>query len=327
MKTTLVTGGAGYVGSQACKVLREVGYEPICYDSLSSGHRWAVRWGPFEQGDILDSERLDAVLAKYQPDGVMHFAARARVAESVADPAAYYRTNVGGTLNLLDAMRRRGLFRLVYSSTCAVYGMPAVSPIPENAPRHPINPYGLSKLMVETILEQYSATYGLRYVALRYFNAAGADPDGDIGEDHEPETHLIPLVLQTAAGVREHVEIYGEDYDTPDGTCVRDYVHVRDIAHAHARALRYLEEGGPSVALNLGSSSGTSVKEIIGLAARIAARPIPLRSGNRRPGDPACLVADAARIHRELGWIPEHSDPETILRTAWAWHRRRRTGA
>jgi UDP-arabinose 4-epimerase len=323
-RTILVTGGAGYVGSHACKALAAAGYVPVCYDNLDRGHREFVRWGPFEEGDVRDGTRLDAVLEQHRPGSVMHFAALAYVGESVQDPAAYFRVNVGGSLTLLDAMRRHGIDNLVFSSTCAVYGTPAKVPITETESRIPINPYGMSKLMVESILEQYSTAYGLRYVALRYFNAAGADPDGEIGELHEPETHLIPLVLQAASGARDYVEIFGDDYDTPDGTCIRDYVHVADIADAHVRALPYLAAGSTSATWNLGNSAGASVKEIIALAAGVTGRKIPTRPGPRRPGDPPCLIADASSIRSVLNWTPQYSDLETIIRTAWAWERSER---
>jgi len=317
--TVLVTGGAGYVGSHACKALAAAGFRPVCFDNLFRGHRDAVRWGPFEQGDVLDAARLDQVFEAHRPSSVMHFAALAVVGESVSDPSAYFRNNVTGTLTLLEAMRRHGVSKFVFSSTCAVYGLPDHVPIAESARRAPINPYGESKLRVETLLEERAATDGLRAIALRYFNAAGADPDGEIGEWHEPETHLIPLVLQAAAGRRPVVEIYGEDYDTPDGTCIRDYIHVSDIAEAHLLALRRLERQDAPPAINLGSSAGASVREIVALAERITGRRFPVRIAPRRPGDPPRLVADASLARAQLGWQPTRSDPETILRTAWRW--------
>ena len=320
-KVILVTGGAGYIGSHACKALSAAGYLPVCYDNLYSGSRTAVQWGPLEEGDLLDSRRLDAVIARYQPDSVMHFAARVSVPESVADPAVYYRTNVSGTLNLLEAMRRHGLLKLVFSSTCAIYGAPGSIPVVETDAKLPLNPYGSSKLMGETMLEQYSAAYGLRYVALRYFNVAGADPDGTTGECDAAVTRLIPLVLDTAAGIREYIEVFGEDYPTPDGTGIRDYIHVCDIADAHLLALRHLDHGAPSTAFNVGNSRGISVKEIIELSRRITGRHIAVKSGRRRAGDPPLLIADATRIRKELGWTPKLSDPKTIIETAWNWHR------
>lgn len=319
----LVTGGAGYVGSHACKALAAAGYRPVCYDSLIRGHRELVRWGPLEEGDLLDAARLDEVFARYRPASVMHFAAFAYVGESVSDPALYFRNNVQGSLTLLDAMRRHGVDRFVFSSTCAVYGIPEVVPIAETEKRRPINPYGTSKLMVEMMLEDFHRAFGLRYVALRYFNAAGADPDGEIGECHDPETHLIPLVLDAAAGRRPHVEIYGEDYDTPDGTCIRDYIHVTDLAAAHVLALKYLDRDGAGGAFNLGNAAGTSVREVIALAGEITGREVPVRHAPRREGDPPRLVADSSRIVRELGWRPAHSDIRDIVATAWAWHQKR----
>jgi UDP-glucose-4-epimerase GalE len=317
--TVLVTGGAGYVGSHACKALAATGFRPVCYDSLNRGHRELVRWGPLEIGDVLDARRLDDAFERHRPASVMHFAALAYVGESMTEPAAYFRNNVSGSLVLLEAMRRHRVDRLVFSSTCAVYGTPASVPITESAPRTPINPYGSSKLMVESALQAYAAAYGLRSVSLRYFNAAGADPEGEIGERHEPETHLVPLVLQAAAGMRPHVEIYGEDYDTPDGTCIRDYVHVSDIAAAHVRALALLERRGGATAINLGSTRGASVREIIRIAEKVTGRDIPARSSPRRAGDPPRLVADAALARLELDWTPVFSDLETIVRTAWDW--------
>ncbi|MBI2993660.1 MAG: UDP-glucose 4-epimerase GalE [Gammaproteobacteria bacterium] len=320
-KTVLVTGGGGYVGSHACKALAETGHVPVVYDHLRTGHRWAVKWGPFEQGDILDGARLDEILRRHRPAGVMHFAALACVAESFADPAAYFQTNVTGTLILLEAMRRHGIANLVFSSTCAVYGLPGAGAITEDAARRPLNPYGSSKLVVELMLEHYRRAHGLRYVSLRYFNAAGADPGGAIGEHHDPETHLIPLVLDVALGKRAHVEIFGEDYETTDGTCIRDYIHVCDIAEAHVLALRHLDRNEAAV-FNLGNSRGTSVREIIALAARMTGKDIAVRSAARRPGDAPALIADASKLRRELGWSAALSKPETILETAWNWHRR-----
>ena len=241
MVNILVTGGAGYIGSHTCKALAKAGFTPITYDNLTSGHEWAVRWGPLARGDILDRDRLDEVFRQYQPSAVMHFAAYAYVDESVEQPLKYYRNNVAGALNLLDVMREHGVNYIVFSSTCATYGLPQAIPMPEDHPQNPVNPYGASKLMVERMLTDFGTAYGLRSISLRYFNAAGADPDGEIGEDHDPETHLIPLVLETAAGRRPNITIYGTDYDTPDGTCIRDYVHVTDLAKAHVLALKALQ--------------------------------------------------------------------------------------
>jgi UDP-arabinose 4-epimerase len=271
-------------------------------------------------GDIGDRARLDAVIAKYQPAAVMHFAAFAYVGESVQDPGKYYRNNVAGTLTLLEAMRDQHIARLVFSSTCATYGVPEQIPIPEDHPQRPINPYGASKLMIERMLQDFDAAHGLRSISLRYFNAAGADPDAETGESHDPETHLIPLVLDAAAGLRPAITIFGDDYDTPDGTCIRDYVHVTDLAQAHVLALQALEHDAPTTAYNLGNGKGFSVREVIEEAARITGRPIPINIGSRRAGDPPRLVGDAARIRAELGWRPRFADLGTIVETAWRWH-------
>ncbi|HEY0283170.1 MAG TPA: UDP-glucose 4-epimerase GalE, partial [Rhizomicrobium sp.] len=286
MTNILVTGGAGYIGSHACKALAKAGYTPVAYDNLVYGHEWAVRWGPLEKGDILDPVRLAEVMTKYRPAAVMHFAAFAYVGESVTDPAKYYRNNVMGTLTLLDAMRAHEVGQIVFSSSCATYGVPKRIPISEDAPQQPINPYGVSKLMVERILADYAAAYGLKSVALRYFNAAGADTDGDIGEDHDPETHLIPLVLDAAAGSRPDITIFGSDYATPDGTCIRDYVHVSDIADAHVLALKKLDGGGLRAAYNLGTGAGISVAQAIAAATKVTGRPVRVTHGARRAGDP-----------------------------------------
>ncbi len=320
MSVVLVTGGAGYIGSHACKALARAGYTPVAYDNLVYGHEWAVKWGPFEKGDILDGARLGEVVGKYRPAAVMHFAAYAYVGESVADPGKYYRNNVVGTLSLLDTMRAHGVDQFVFSSSCATYGIPETVPISEDAPQRPISPYGASKLMVEQILSDYGAAYGLKSVALRYFNAAGADPDGETGEDHNPETHLIPLVLDAAAGARDGVTILGDDYATPDGTCIRDYIHVSDIAEAHVLALKGLAGGKLRKAYNLGTGVGISVSEVIEAACRVTRRNIPLVRGPRRSGDPAALWADASRIRSEMGWAPRQSSIDELIRTAWCWH-------
>ncbi|MCU0972656.1 MAG: UDP-glucose 4-epimerase GalE [Burkholderiales bacterium] len=317
--TVLVTGGAGYVGSHTCKALALAGYVPVTYDNLCEGHAWAVRWGPFEDGDIRDRERIAAVLERYRPLAVIHLAARAYVAESVSDPAVYYDTNVQGALVVLDAMRSVGVKRLVFSSTCAVYGVPAKVPIDEDAPQDPVNAYGWSKLIVERVLRDYASAYGLASVSLRYFNAAGADPDGEIGEDHSPETHLIPLVLEAAAGHRPSVMVYGGDYTTPDGTCVRDYVHVSDIADAHVLALRHVTQTGGCAAFNLGNGRGFSVREVITAARRVTGVDIPWVMSARRPGDPDCLIGDSSRIRSVLGWSTRHPDLDSIVATAWRW--------
>ncbi len=326
-RTVLVTGGAGYVGSHACKALAAAGYLPVAYDDLSRGHDWAVRWGPLEVGSIEDRARLDAALQRHRPSAVLHFAAYAYVGESVDRPLDYYRNNVDGTLTLLAAMRAAGIGRLVFSSTCATYGVPGVLPIPEEHPQEPINPYGRSKLMVERILADVDAAHGLRSISLRYFNAAGADPQGEIGEAHEPETHLVPLVLEAAAGRRANVAIHGTDYPTPDGTCVRDFIHVSDLADAHVAALRALERGAATTACNLGNGRGFSVREVIRAVERVTGRTVPVTTGPRRPGDPPVLIDGAARAARELGWTPRHPDLDTIVATAWAWMQARDVAA
>ena len=320
-RTVLVTGGAGYIGSHACKALARAGYLPVTFDNLCYGHESAVKWGPFEQGDILDRNRLDEVFLKHRPDAVVHFAAFAYVGESVVDPGKYYRNNVVGSLNLLEAMRYHGVPRIVFSSTCATYGVPDRLPIDEKTPQRPINPYGASKLMVECMLRDFGKAHRMRWMALRYFNAAGADPDGEIGEDHEPETHLIPLILGAASGTRSNITVFGTDYETTDGTCVRDYIHVTDLAEAHVCALNALFGGTHSDVYNLGNGRGFSVREIISAAERIAGAVIPVIYGARRPGDPAVLVSDATKARSLLGWTPKLTDIEVIIQTAWLWHK------
>ena len=321
-KVVIVTGGAGYIGSHACKALANAGYTPIAYDNLVYGHEWSVKWGPFEQGDILDRIRLDEVIEKYNPAAIMHFAAYAYVGESVEQPGKYYHNNVSGSLTLLEAMRDHGIPNFIFSSTCATYGEPQQIPIPEDHKQAPINPYGHSKLMIEQMLSDFDTAHNLKSVSLRYFNAAGADPDGDTGEDHDPETHLIPLVLDAAIGKRSSIIIFGDDYDTPDGTCIRDYIHVTDLADAHVKALKYLEQGGITTKFNLGNGTGFSVKDVIDTAQKVTGKDIPVVIGKRRPGDPPRLVGDAARIRNELNWTPEYADLDTIIETAWKWHQR-----
>jgi UDP-arabinose 4-epimerase len=318
-RTVLVTGGAGYVGSHACKALARAGYAPVVYDNLSRGHAWAVQWGGLERGDLLSPARLAAAFRKHRPFAVMHFAALAYVGESVEDPLRYYHNNVGGTMNLLEAMRDCGVNEIVFSSTCSVYGIPERVPIPENHAQRPINPYGHSKRMVEQMLADSAAAHGLRSVSLRYFNAAGADPEGEIGEVHDPETHLIPLVLEAAAGLRPRLTIHGTDYPTRDGTCIRDYVHVADLADAHVSALGYLAKHEGATAFNLGNGEGFTVREVIDAAHRLTGRKIPLREGPRRPGDPPALVGNAASARRSLGWKPRYQDLEVIIGSAWRW--------
>jgi UDP-arabinose 4-epimerase len=322
-RAVLVAGGAGYIGSHCCKALARAGYLPVTYDNLVYGHEWAVKWGPLERGDILDRARLDQVLAAYRPSAIVHFAAFAYVGESVADPGKYYRNNVVGSLTLLEAARDHQVDRFVFSSSCATYGGPAMVPIHEGVPQRPINPYGASKLMVERMLGDFGAAHGLRSIALRYFNAAGADRDGEIGEDHEPETHLIPLALDAASGRRPNVTVFGADYDTPDGTCVRDYIDVADLADAHLDALRVLEAGAATDAFNLGAGRGYSVREVIDTVARVTGRRPQVVMGARRPGDPAVLVSDATKACNQLGWSPKISNLEEIIRSAWVWDQRK----
>ena len=323
MRHVLVTGGAGYIGSHACKALAKAGYTPVAYDNLCFGHEWAAKWGPLERGDILDRTRLNQVLAQYKPEAVMHFAAFTYVGESVGDPGKYYRNNVIGSLTLLEAMRDHSVGRLVFSSTAAVYGIPETGVLREDAAKQPINPYGASKLMAERMIADFAAAHGLAYSVLRYFNASGADPDNQIGEDHDPETHLIPLVLDAISGRRPSIAVFGEDYDTPDGTCIRDYIHVSDLARAHVCALEWLERGGASDAYNLGNGLGASVKQVIESAERVTGLKTPVVKGARRPGDPAVLITDARKAREELGWVPEIADLEAIIATAWAWHQRK----
>ena len=322
LQSILVTGGAGYVGSHASKALAAAGCLPVVYDSLSRGHRNAVKWGPLIEGDLHDRPRLAEAMRAHRVDAVMHFAAFAYVGESVSCPELYYRNNVVGTLALLDAMREAGVGRMVFSSTCAVYGIPETVPIRETTARAPLNPYGETKLAIERALHWYGNAHGMRYAALRYFNAAGADPDGEIGENHDPETHLIPLVLRAALGSGEKLRIFGTDYPTRDGTAIRDYIHVSDLADAHVRALRYLAEGGDSIALNLGTGSGHSVREVVAAVERVTGRGVPQCEASRRPGDPPELVADATLARERLAWQPRYSDLDTIVRTALAWENR-----
>lgn len=319
----LVTGGAGYIGSHACKSLASAGYVPVTYDNLSRGHRSAVNWGPLEVGDLQDRARIDEVLRRHRPRAVLHFAAFAYVGESMDDPASYYENNLAGTLSLLAGMRARGVNTIVFSSTCATYGVPDQQPITERTAQMPINPYGRSKLMIEHVLTDFGKAYGLRSVALRYFNACGADPKGEIGEDHDPEPHLIPRALMAANGEISHLDIFGTDYDTPDGTCVRDYVHVTDLADGHLHSLTYLLDGGESTAFNLGTGRGFSVREIAEAVERITGRAVPVCEAPRRMGDPASLVADPSLARDTLGFRVRLSRLEQIVETAWRWHQRK----
>lgn len=321
--TVLVTGGAGYIGSHACEALSRAGYVPVAYDNLCTGFAELVRYGPLEEGDIRDPARLAAAIARHEPQAVMHFAALSSVAQSVSDPGLYYDNNVRGAVTLLEMARAAGIGRFVFSSTAAVYGLPDKQPIAEDAPKAPINPYGRSKLMVEQALADYDAAYGLRSVALRYFNACGAHPSGEIGEMHDPETHLIPRALMAVQGKLESLPLNGGDYPTPDGTAVRDYVHVCDLADAHVAALRYLEAGGASTALNLGSGQGFSNKQVIEAIGRATGKPLPTHPAARRPGDPPTLVADSSRARELLGFSPKWTEMEAIVASAWTWAERR----
>lgn len=319
-KTILVTGGAGYIGSHTCKALAAAGYTPVVYDNLRYGHQHAVKWGPLVQGELEDTERLKQAIETHKPAAVIHFAAYLFVGESVQDPAKYYRNNVGGTLALLDTMRETGLDTIVFSSTAAVYGLPETALIAEDTRTAPINPYGRTKLMIEEIFRDYEAAYGLNHISLRYFNACGADRDGEIGEEHDPETHLIPRALMAVAGEIDDFRVFGTDYDTPDGTCIRDYIHVEDLAEGHVRALDHLFKGGDSGSFNLGTGTGLSVKEILDSVERVTAQKIPLEYGERRAGDPPALVADVSRAKDVLGFEAKSSDVDTIIETAWKFY-------
>lgn len=325
-KTILVTGGAGYIGSHAVHALRQAGYGVIILDNLVYGHEDIVKdvlKAELIVGSTLDKALLADIFSQRSIDAVMHFSAYAYVGESVSNPQKYYENNVVGTLTLLDAMVEAGIKAFVFSSTCATYGVPQELPIPETHPQNPINPYGATKVMVERILADYGPAYDLKSVCFRYFNAAGAHPNGLLGEDHNPETHLIPLILQTALGQRDAISIYGTDYPTADGTCVRDYIHVCDLADAHILGLEYLLNGGDSTIFNLGNGSGFSVREVIDAAARVTGQEIPVIETDRRPGDPPSLVGGSDRARSILGWNPQYSDIDTILSHAWQWHQKR----
>lgn len=317
--TVLVTGGAGYIGSHTCKALADAGYTPVVYDNLWTGHREFARWGDFVHGDLLDTARLAEILRKYAVRGVIHFAARSDVGESVTRPEEYYHNNISGTLSLLNAMRSQNVGVIVVSSSCAVYGTPKIVPITEDCPRHPVNPYGFTKLAMERMLDDFEEPFAIKSAALRYFNAAGADPDAGIGEWHDPETHLIPRVIMAANGIPPGLRIFGDDYDTPDGTCVRDYIHVADLADAHVRAFAHLEKGGESLKLNLGTGKGYSVRELVTAAEKVMGRPVPHAVHGRRAGDAPVLVADASRAKAALRWEAKQSGLEHILRTAAAF--------
>ena len=316
----LVTGGAGYIGSHTCKHLAASGHTPVVFDDFSQGHDWAVKWGPLERGSLNEPARLAEVLAAHRVAAVVHFAASALVGESMTAPGKYFRNNTLGTFNLIEAMRAAGVGTLVFSSTCATYGNPVRVPIDESHPQAPVNPYGESKLMVERMLHWYGECHGLQWMALRYFNAAGADPDGEIGEVHDPESHLIPLVIGGALGTRPPVKVFGTDYPTPDGTAVRDYVHVVDLADAHLRAVERLQAGTPSQAINLGTGVGQSVRQVIDAVREVSGRHVPFDTAPRRPGDPPELVADPSRAREVLGWTPRYADLRTTVQHAWNWH-------
>jgi len=316
----LVTGGAGYIGSHTAKALARTGHEVVVLDNFSSGHRWAIKWGPCVDGDLADSALVAAALKTYGIDAILHFAASIQVGESVRDPKKYFWNNVVNTLRLLDAMLETGVVHIVFSSSAAVYGNPEKVPIPEEHPTRPVNPYGETKLMMERALEAYGAAYGLRWMALRYFNAAGADPDGELGEAHDPESHLIPLVIRAALGHLPHVEVFGTDYPSADGTAIRDYIHIADLADAHVKALEHLARGGESMPLNLGTGTGHTVREVIAAVARVAGREVPARDAPRREGDPPALVADPAKAMSLLNWKPRFAELDEIVESAWNWH-------
>ena len=326
MPKILVTGGAGYIGSHTCKLLARSGYDPVVFDDLSTGTKEFVRFGAFVHGSLSDTRLLSATLRATQASAVVHFAASAYVGESMGDPQKYFRNNVAGTINLLDAMRDTGVSRIVFSSTCATYGTPAVTPIREDAPQRPVNPYGESKLFVERMLQWSGPAWGLQFAILRYFNAAGADAEGELGENHDPEPHLIPAAITAALGRRPPLEVFGTDYATPDGTAIRDYTHVEDLAAAHVAALQYLDAGGVSDAFNLGSGKGASVRDVLACIEAVAGKPVPAEEKPRRPGDPPVLVADPAKAATALGWQPRRSSLRSIVETAWRWHASRSSG-
>ncbi|WP_419739099.1 UDP-glucose 4-epimerase GalE [Ruegeria sp.] len=324
MKTILVTGGAGYIGSHACKALARAGFVPVTYDNLVTGWQDAVKFGPFEQGDLLDRARLDEVFAKYQPEAVMHFAALSQVGEAMKQPARYWSNNVTGSLNLIETAVAAGCLDFVFSSTCATYGDQDNVVLDEDTPQHPMNAYGASKRAIEDILRDFEAAHGLRHVIFRYFNVAGADPEGEVGEFHRPETHLIPLMLDAIDGKRDGLTVFGTDYDTPDGTCIRDYVHVCDLVDAHILGLNWLQQGKGNRVFNLGTGSGFSVLEVIEQSKTVTNRAVPYNIGPRRAGDCTKLVSGSVRAEGELGWRPKRSTLETMITDAWRWHQ---TGA
>lgn len=316
----LVVGGAGYIGSHTNKELNRRGYQTLIYDNLVYGHKESVKWGRLEVGDLADKEHLEQIFQENPIDAVLHFAAYAYVGESVIEPGKYYRNNVCNTIQLLDVMRKYQVNNLIFSSTCATYGVPATMPITEDMPQKPVNPYGATKWMVERILEDYQKAYGIKYCCLRYFNAAGADPEGELGESHTPETHLIPLILDAASGKREAMSIFGTDYPTKDGSCIRDYIHVTDLADAHIRALEYLIKGGESNCFNLGNGNGDSVWHVIEVVKQITGKEFQVKEEERRAGDPPVLIGSAKKAEQVLGWKPKYAEIETIVEHAWKWH-------
>lgn len=320
MKNVLVTGGAGYIGSHACKVLRDQGYMPVTYDNLSTGWQDAVKFGPFERGDLHDRARLDEVFAKYQPVAVMHFAAFSQVGEAMREPGKYWHNNVGGSLVLIEAAVAAGCLSFVFSSTCATYGDQDGVVLDENSAQMPLNAYGASKRAIEDILTDFGASDGLNSVIFRYFNVAGCDPDGEVGEFHQPETHLIPLMLDAIEGKRPALTVFGTDYPTPDGTCIRDYVHVMDLVDAHVLGLKWLEDGKGSRVFNLGTGKGFSVREVIDHSSSVTNKPVPIVEGDRRAGDAVALVSGSTRANAELGWSPERSTLQRMISDAWRWH-------
>ncbi|WP_121061024.1 UDP-glucose 4-epimerase GalE [Chachezhania antarctica] len=320
MVNVLVTGGAGYIGSHACKALKEAGYTPVTYDNFVTGWRDAVKFGPMEEGDLHDRARLDEVFAKYQPAAVMHFAALSQVGEAMKEPGKYWHNNVAGSLNLIEAAVAAGCLDFVFSSTCATYGEHDNVVLDEDTPQEPLNAYGASKRAIEDVLRDFEAAYGLRSVIFRYFNVAGADPEGEVGEFHRPETHLIPLMLDAIDGKRAALTVFGTDYDTPDGTCIRDYVHVCDLVDAHVLGLKWLKDGKPSRIFNLGTGTGYSVREVIDRSREVTNRDVPYEVGPRRAGDCTKLVSGSVRAGDELGWSPDKSELATMIRDAWRWH-------
>ena len=326
MKNILVVGGAGYIGSYMCKYLAASGFQPIVLDDLSYGHPQAVCWGPFHHGCMSDTQLLGNIFEKNSISAVMHFAGFINVGESVCHPDKYYQNNVAKTITLLNTMIKYQVMNFIFSSSCAVYGDPLEIPLSEKHPLNPVNPYGHTKLMSEQILSDFSRAFGLNYISLRYFNASGADPDGQGGEDHQPETHLIPLILQTALGQRESIHIYGNDYPTRDGTCIRDYIHIDDLAQAHLLAIKRLLHSRGSEVFNLGNGAGYSVKEVIAVARKITGHPIPTQITARRKGDPAVLIGASAKAEKKLGWKPLCTDLDTIIASAWNWHKKHPDG-